>query len=947
MSEYVDTQLLECNRLHSEEFKSGNNENPALFTNKLGSGINLDVGDVVSVHGCYVNENGAGGDTIEFKGASLGKFKEFTISNVSNTLPYEEGDVLGRLNGFKRTIIRDETIKRELFDNKASIKIGFYLNTMGQNTLQLPRRFAGRHIGNDSQNNFTQIDEIENGLPFYPKRILVGADYKEYWKSTSIFKQKIDNARFTIFARDTTVFNKDADFTYSASGREDVPNMWMLYGNQDLDPYTYSTIPRNPAFWKYKEYSQIVDLEVKEGFNSANNVAEQLTNQLKRPIKETEFKSRLYNDTVDKTETTIKTIETNSYKPFTAGSTGFMALSYSDDFYNGNASEKVETQSYDYLSCYQYVGHKRPEIQTAGRNLPTQVEELPWFGSHNYYTINKSASSTSPFVITIEYNASNCKKFDDFFKATELYPELWDNIDPRAIFGISSYNRDEIKYETSRWIHLNLHEAIVYTSSVGAVYLGGDNVQESGSGIQFEAPPLFFEYKSEFKDTFFEFPNRNKLSYGCMDKDIASGYIKFYPERAGGIPEFFFTGANTILGQKDFSSTGTGRQCGFDHSFSAWSTLAILPFAGYNLYNKNGTWQVGYQEVNVANFDIYELNGIANQVYIGSVDPKIEYDTIQNKFKISKLHSMLRQQQNSLAGASDDFPDLGSGVAGAEVYKLNPIDNYYTFTTDIIPYQDKKAHAGGSHAFEFTQFNLNLEPWQIYDSYGGIFIDDFGFDSDEGLWAVLGFTQNQINAPLTSENTLSNNRFDNISIQKLNKVTTNAEISSKDFSTYIQNVYGATMFTQQIVVPQAIFVNDIHHVAQNYFSPVTVEQTSVAVVAENLPRRMLRPYYLLKSNLIDNNSLIGSKDSGQNFNVAAIVDKQYSGGDFFFFNSNVVQFTITKPITLTSIQNSIHDPDGSFANVNEDSSVIYKIQKNRNLADLDILSQILQNRNQK
>ena len=946
MSEYVDTQLLECNRLHSEEYKAGNNENPALFTNKLGSGINLDVGDVVSVHGCYVNENGAGGDTIEFKGASLGKFKEFTISNVSNTLPYEEGDVFGRLNGFKRTIIRDETIKRELFDNKASIKIGFYLNTMGQNTLQLPRRYAGRHIVNDSDFNFVQTDEVENGLPYHPKRILVGADYKEYWKTTSIFKQRIDNTRFTIFARDTTVFNKDADFTYSASGQEDVPNMWMLYGNQDLDPYTYAEIPRNPAFWKYKEYSQIIDLEVKEGFNSAVNVAEQLTNQLKRPIKETDFKSRVYSPTKDKLETVIKTIETNSYKPFTAGSTGFMTLSHSSDFYDGNASEKVDFYSYDYLSCYQYVGHKRPEIQTAGRNLPTDTIE-PWFGSKNYYTINKSASTTSPFVITVEYNASNCKKFDDFFKATELYPELWDNIDPRAIFGVSSYNRDEIKYETSRWIHMNLQEAIVYTSTVGAVYLGGDNVQESGSGIQFEAPPLFFEYKSEFKDTFFEFPNRNKLSYGCMDKDIASGYIKFYPEGAGGIPEFFFSGSNTILGDKDFVTTGIGRCCGFDHSFSAWSTLAILPFAGYNLNAKENQWSIGYQEVDDTTQNaVYELNGIPNQVYIGSVDPKIEYDTISNRFKISKLHSMLRQQQSYNAGANIDNPDLGAGVAGAEVYKINPIDNLYTFTTDIIPYQEKKSHKSSS-TFKYTQFNLNLEPWQIYDSYGGIFIDDFGFDGDEGLWSVLGFTQNQINAPLTSENTLARNRFDNVSIQKLNKVTTNAEISSKDFSTYIQNIYGATMFTQQIVVPQAIIENDFNHPAQNYFSPVTVVQESVAVVAENLPRRMLRPYYLLKSNLIDSNSLIGSKDSGQNFNVAAVVDKQYSGGDFFFFNSNVVQFTITKPITLTSIQNSIHDPDGSFANVNQDSSVIYKIQKNRNLADLDILSQILQNRNQK
>jgi len=947
MSEYVDTQLLECNRLHSEEFKSGNNENPALFTNKLGSGINLDVGDVVSVHGCYVNENGAGGDTIEFKGASLGKFKEFIISNVSNTLPYEEGEVGGRLNGFKRTIIRDEKIKRELFDNKASIKIGFYLNTMGQNTLQLPRRFAGRHIGTDSTNNFTQNDEVENGLPYYPKRILVGADYKEYWKATFIFKQRIDNTRFTIFARDTTVFNKDADFTYvDPEGVEnDVPNMWMIYGDQDLDPYTFGEIPRNPAFWKYKEYSQIVDLEVKQGFNSANNVAEQLTNQLKRPIKETEFKSQLYGVSPEKIETTIKTIETNCYKPFTAGSTGFMTQQASNLFYDGDKSEQIERASYDYLSCFQYVGYKRPEIQTAGRNLPTGGG-APYFGSQNYYTINKSASTTAPFVIDIEYNAINCDLFNDFFKATELYPELWDNINPRNEFSTKNYNKDKIKYETSRWLHMNIHEADKYLSNGGEIYLGGDNVKESASQVIFEAPPLFFEYKSEFKDTFFEFPNRNKLSYGCMDKDIATGYIKFYPEGAGGIPEFFFNASDTILGDKDFDTTGRGRLCGFDYSFSAWSTLAILPFAGYNLINKDGTWQVGYQDVDSSTFDILQLNGIANQVYIGSVDPKIEYDTIQNKFKISKLHSMLRQQQNSLAGSTTDLPDLGADVAGAEVYKLNPIDNYYTFTPDIIPYQDKKIHKPGT-TFKFTQFNLNLEPWQIYDSYGGIFIDDFGFDSDEGLWAVLGFTQNQINAPLTSENTLARNRFDNISIQKLNKVTTNAEISSKDFSTYIQNVYGATMFTQQIVVPQAIFQNDINHKAQNYFSPVTVTQKSVSVVAENLPRRMLRPYYLLKSNLIDNNSLIGSKESGQNFNVAAIVDKQYSGGDFFFFNSNVVQFTITKPITLTSIKNSIHDPDGSFANVNEDSSVIYKIQKNRNLADLDILSQILQNRNQK
>ena len=952
MSQYIDTQLLECNRLHSEEAKSGNNSNPALFTNKLGSGIKLDVGDMVSVHGAYISEVGAAGNTIEFKGASLGKIKQFTISNVSNTLPYDEDDVDKRINGFKRTIIRDETISRELFDNKASIKIGYYLNTMGQNTLQLPRRMAGRHNGFDAPNNFTQADEHQNGLPFNNRRIIVDADYKMYYLNTSIYKQRIDNKRFTIFARDTSVFKPDADFTYTDPDgiRDDVENMWMRYGDQDKDPYDTIQIPRNPAFWKYKQYSQIVDLEVNSGFNSAENVANELTNQLNRPLKEHKFSQRLFLETSPRYENIITTIETNTYKAFNAGSTLNMNTTNSNKFYDGNLADNISQGSYDYLNSYQYVGYKRPEIQTAGRNLPVRIDARPWEGTEILTTLFKSGSLTAEIEIDIDYNASNCALFGDFFKACSLYPELYDNLDPINHFLTNGYNKDKINFETSRWLHLNLNETTVYRNLFeGKFWLGGDNCLSSASAVVFDAPPVFFEYDSNSSDTFYKFPSRTKLSYGCMDKN-ASGKIKFYTEGVGGIPNFFYQDfgippVSQITGSE--AGNNLGRRIGFDYSFQAWSTMAIMPFNGYNEVNKNGAYENGYQRVEDANYGVRYVSGLASQVYIGAQDPLISYNETSDRFEISKLHSLLKQQQNWGAGVNDDFPDLGPSVAGADVYKLNPIDNYFVFSTDIIPYQDKKAHRSNSSAFQYTQLNLNLEPWLVYDSYSGIFIDDFGFDGDEGLWSVLGFTQEQFNHPDTPENRIGTNRFDNNSIKFLNQVTTNAEVRSKDFSTYIQNIYGGTMFTQQIVIPQAVVENDRNHPAENYFSPISVAQNSVKIVAGNLPRRMLRPYYLLKTNLVDKNSFIGSRDSGQNFNVAAIIDKQYSGGDFFFFNSNVINFTITKPITLTSIQNSIHDPDGSFANVNNDSSVIYKIQKTKNLADLDILNQILQNRNQK
>ena len=71
MEQYSDLRILDCNRQHSVQSLSGNNNNPALFTNELGEGVKLDVGDEVSVQGAFISEVGAGADTIELKGVPL------------------------------------------------------------------------------------------------------------------------------------------------------------------------------------------------------------------------------------------------------------------------------------------------------------------------------------------------------------------------------------------------------------------------------------------------------------------------------------------------------------------------------------------------------------------------------------------------------------------------------------------------------------------------------------------------------------------------------------------------------------------------------------------------------------------------------------------------------------------------------------------------------------
>ena len=70
-SGFNETTILECNRLASEEGKTQNNEHPALYTNKIGSGIKLNSGDTISVQSAFISELGAGADTIQFRGRNI------------------------------------------------------------------------------------------------------------------------------------------------------------------------------------------------------------------------------------------------------------------------------------------------------------------------------------------------------------------------------------------------------------------------------------------------------------------------------------------------------------------------------------------------------------------------------------------------------------------------------------------------------------------------------------------------------------------------------------------------------------------------------------------------------------------------------------------------------------------------------------------------------------
>jgi hypothetical protein len=130
------------------------------------------------------------------------------------------------------------------------------------------------------------------------------------------------------------------------------------------------------------------------------------------------------------------------------------------------------------------------------------------------------------------------------------------------------------------------------------------------------------------------------------------------------------------------------------------------------------------------------------------------------------------------------------------------------------------------------------------------------------------------------------------------------------------------------------------------YPAITQKTESIQIEAQNLPRKMLQPYYTIRSSLLSQSSYVGGESSKSFSSVMAVVDKQYAGGDFIFFGQSAQSFRITRPTTISSITTSIHDPDGSFAHVNDDSAIIYSVRKNIT-ANTNIIQTILNDKNEK
>ena len=264
------------------------------------------------------------------------------------------------------------------------------------------------------------------------------------------------------------------------------------------------------------------------------------------------------------------------------------------------------------------------------------------------------------------------------------------------------------------------------------------------------------------------------------------------------------------------------------------------------------------------------------------------------------------------------------------VYKINPVELSEDWTPARMPYVTQAVKItsnvnGSDTTYESKQMNENLEPWIIYDSLCGVNIEDFALTQKQWsgtLWDLLGFSYKQFHSE--TNNRLKRITYDNAN--DLSVVTTNAEINEGDTKIYSQNLFGTPMMKNMI--PLTASMKDKNGFYKNAYNPPIVQKTqSISLIADNLPTRMIRGYYTIRSNIMEETPFIGGKKNNVTMPIVSIVDKINGDGDFYFQQESSLQFTITKPLRLASVTCSVHDPDGSYANVSEQSTILFKVEK--------------------
>jgi hypothetical protein len=743
-SGFTSTYILEANRLSSEEVKSGNNSNNALFTNKVNNGLRLNTGDIVSVNSAYISELGAEGSQIEIKGKLIDKLNASVVLQY-NEVTHSQGRELGveefvgedeylinttLVNNFylNRRVSASQVI--QFRDDEINIVMNPYKNTNGEFYMSLPYNYITPDA-DLSVTNYEGFDGSADGYPIIQEDLSeVGHDTcgnitrlpdSRSWNTEDRKQYRAhvnaplnncvanDNSRYSIFQMREVIHTypmSGADFTTAqnvglagipydnASTTASLTNGSYVLG--DRADHKSNHLYRDIATFPYERVRNLVNASVNVGYNSTNDVASKLTEDF---LRTENIERRVYNGVE------ITTIAENQVnKLYKCASPENFQYKNAGSFLNwvdGTNASNI----YNYISAYETIGVKRPDLYELGREaLPVEGYTIATdFISRRIHNQDQIVETTIPWT---EDNLINISKL---LEAQQRYPEL---LDVRNLAGDTSNFLDAEVMSIDNnifFLHVNMN-----ASNDGVLGYDLQDVQSSyfTSRTTTASPPSSFATMPMFFN--FNPLTRDKSASDVSGSDYDNAVYGFAIKRTNASNESFINlltynhydyGTNNASGYDIYPA---GVRIGWDWHFTAYGCPCILLYNGF--LGKQG---IAYQGMGLAKYvNTNELNTPERnlpeaipEVYLGSPDVSIAFSDETDRFEIRHLHQAevignlynagytaekTYQVINASTGAVEfTNPDIAVPVnpqADQKCYKVNKQPNKNNFTPAMAPY---------------------------------------------------------------------------------------------------------------------------------------------------------------------------------------------------------------------------------------------------------------------
>ena len=838
------------------------------------------------------------------------------------------------------------------------------------------------------------------GDPTGPKRMTVSHQSPTPTFPAGTYISSFTDKTVTLTQAATVTTGLHNQFTFKVP--DSASNAWLPETTLTTDADTAESL-RDPAtFNEYEQVRDLVSLQANPGYNSPSDLSVQLTEELNKRkdlvFPTGQFRNASNTLTEDKTVSLIS--ETPAYKHYRcATANNFQQATY-NEWEKTNNTWNIDL-AYSYISAFHHIGIKRPEIYNAGVKMSKNASYFSFYldkPTDGFSTDSErfNVLGDKVFNTGMEWNEQNLLNIKQFLDSQAVYPELFDDYTQSDIPVNSTY---------MRMIHINLFDnenSLASPSNFGANIknpktpnFGYDLYQSLGAGTASQTSfPMFIDYNPNTAHLTGDqvdyttwaanawigptlpplVPNFNSLAYGFARKirvtplaGTAEQYvIGFQFEGTNDkIPEFLFHKNASYGGQfahlpaavgvEDQLGSGGGRQWGFDYHFTAYGTLALL------LHNGNVNIQAtSYDQLSIKTHPFAQqkdtflthLDPWQYGIYLGADSPIINYDEAQQRFEIESLHTSETVGNVISAGRSDNVVIPTNPDAALKCYKINkrPLGNSYT--PEVTPYNTTFSASFSSASVDsFVGANECITPYRIFDAHSGLFIEDWIMPEnywDETLVGIMGFRYDQFHNPnsLSSRQVRirafgSTNQLNNVNV-----ITTNAKVDEGDLIDYSKNLFSTNNFDLANVVG---LTGEFHNSGagrrdRNMLPAVTVKNAeSVKITAKRIPTKTLRPYYTIRSDIILENNYLGGDTSGITLPVVAITNKANPYGDFLNGIGGEIVFTNTVDRTITDIRCSIHEPDGSAARCDKNSSVIFKIDQ-QIAADMNVVDTLLQSK---